>query len=224
MLSAVFVLCVAVFPGERLDYDVRYGPVALGRLTLETLEPETVSGTECYHFGAELELTRSISWLFWAEYRLESWCRTRDMVTLRSYKRTREPNYRAEWTADYDPERSLARYSDGESLATGETARDLLTTWYYLRAIPLKPGDAVKLAIHVDRRNYQLSAVVGQSKLVTTAAGRFDCLAVTPRTSGPVGTVYLSDDSERLPVLIRTRVGGLVVTARLRHVSHEEER
>jgi len=224
VLSILAALAIAAVPGERLDYGLRYGPVALGTLVLETLEPETVGTTECWHFRADLELTRSFSWLFWANYRLESWCRVSDMVTLRSYKRTREPNYRAEWSADFDLAQSLVRYSDGKTIPIQPDARDLLTTWYYFRTLPMLPGDTVKTALHVDRRNYKLVAVARAAKTVSTPAGVYDCIAVVPNAGGPLGTVYLTDDEERIPVSIRTRVGGLVVSAFLRSVSYEEER
>src|SRR5512138_3536765 len=108
MLTILAVLAIAITPGERLDYCLRYGPVSIGTLTLRTLRPDTIGIDECWHFRADLELTRSFSWLFWANYRLETWCRVSDMVTLRSYKRTREARYRAEWTANYDTERLAA--------------------------------------------------------------------------------------------------------------------
>jgi hypothetical protein len=224
LLPILVALAVAAVPGERLDYGLRYGPIALGTLVLETLEPETVGTDECWHFRAELELTRSFSWLFWASYRLESWCRVSDMVTLRSYKRTREPNYRAEWTADFDLDQRAVCYSDGKTIPVQPDARDLLTTWYYFRTLPMSPGDTVRTALHVDRRNYQLVAVARDAKTVSVPAGVFDCIAVVPSTGGPLGTVYLADDEERIPVSIRTRVGGLVVSAFLRSVSYEEER
>ena len=223
MLSILAAFAIAMVPGERLDYGLRYGPVSIGTLTLETLQPETIGTDECWHFRADLELTRSFSWLFWANYRLETWCRVSDMVTLRSYKRTREPRYRAEWTANYDPERSVVGYSDGMTFAIKPGTRDLLSTWYYFRTLPLAPGDTVRTALHVDRRDYRLVAVARATKPITTPAGVFDCIAVVPNAGGPLGTVYLTDDAKRIPVSIRTRVGGLVVSAFLRSVSCEEE-
>ena len=223
MLSILVALAIAVVPGERLDYGLRYGPVSIGRLTLETLQSETIGTDECRHFRADLELTRSFSWLFWANYRLETWCRVSDMVTLQSYKRTREPHYRAEWTAVFDPGRSVVSYSDAQTIRIDPGTRDLLSTWYYFRTLPLVPGDTVRTALHVDRRNYQLVAVVRATNPVSTPAGVFDCIAVVPNAGGPLGTVYLTDDAERVPVSIRTRVGGLVVSAFLRSVSYQEE-
>jgi hypothetical protein len=223
VLTILAAVLVAVAPGERLEYGLRYGPVTVGTLELRTLEPDTVGADECWHFRADLELTRSFSWLFWADYRLESWCRVSDMVTVRSYKRTREPNYRAEWTADFDSGRSLVSYSDGAAVSFEPGARDLLSTWYYFRTLSLQPGDTVRTPLHVDRRNYHLVAVAKAARPVSTPAGRFDCIAVVPSAGGPMGTVYLTDDAERIPVAIRTRVGGLVVSAFLRSISQEEK-
>jgi hypothetical protein len=223
MLSILAALTIAFVPGERLDYGLRYGPVSIGTLTLETLQPETIGTDECWHFRADLGLTRSFSWLFWANYRLETWCRVSDMVTLRSYKRTREPRYRAEWTANYAPEQSVVGYSDGKTIPIDPGTRDLLSTWYYFRTLSLVPGDTVRTALHVDRRNYRLVAVARAAKTVSTPAGVFDCNVIVSNAGGPLGTVYLSDDEERVPVSIRTRVGGLVVSAVLRSISLEEE-
>ncbi len=224
MLTTLVALAIAIAPGERLDYGLRYGPVSIGTLTLRTLRPDTIGTDECWHFRADLELTRSFSWLFWANYRLETWSRVSDLVTLRSYKRTREPRYRAEWTANYDLERSAVGYSDGATFCIEPGTRDLLSTWYYFRTLSLAPGETVRTALHVDRRNYRLVAVARAARPVTSPAGVFDCIAVVPDAGGPLGTVYLTDDAQRTPVSIRTRIGGLVVSALLRSVSHEEER
>jgi hypothetical protein len=219
-LLVFLLLCWA--PGEELEYDVRYGPLSLGTLELTVAEPESIGGTLCHHLRADLVLSRSFSWLFSARYRLESWCRDSDMVTLRSYKRTREPNYRAEWTADYDASGLQVRYSDGQVVPLKGRPRDLLTTWYYLRTLQLETGDTVRAALHVDRKNYALTAVAGRRRQVRTPSGDYDCIAVSPNAGTPLGTVYLSDDPDRLPAVIRTRVGGLVVAAYLREAASEE--
>lgn len=223
MIALLLVISAAVAPGERLVYDVRYGPVRLGSLELRVLEPESLGGEACHHFRADLEFTRSLSWLFAAQYRLEAWCRTSDWVTLRSYKRTREPNYRAEWFASYDPDSRRVVYSDGASFPLPDSARDMLTLWYWFRGRNFAPGDTVRANVHTDRKDYPFVAVAGRARRVETAAGDYNCIAVTPRAQSPLGTVYISDDSERLPVVIRTRVGSLSVTAQLRAVRSGRE-
>jgi hypothetical protein len=221
-VSCVLLLVGAVLvPGETLDYDVRYGPVTLGRLSLQVLAPEPVRGESCHHFRAELEISRSLSWLFWADYRLESWARTTDLVTLRSYKRTREPNYRAEWTADYFPAQCRVSYAPDSSLFLPDSSRDMVTLWYLFRTLALEAGDTVRVRVHTDRKNYPLSVAVGARRSVRTGAGRFDCLPLTPSAGSPLGSVLLSSDSDRLPVVIRARFGGIAVSAHLRRTAKE---
>lgn len=223
MITILLALVTVVTPGERLEYDVRYGPIAVGSLVLETLAPDTIDSVPCYHFRADLEITHSISWLFWANYRLESWVRTSDFVTLRSYKRTREPRYKSAWTARYVPEAGQVYYTDGASFALPDSARDMLTLWYYLRYQAINNGETLRVNVHDARKDYRLAATAGTAKRVSVPAGVFDCIAVIPKAGTPLGSVYLSDDEERLPVVLRTRISGLAVSAFLRRVSGEEE-
>ncbi len=222
VIAVLALLLAAVTPGERLIYDVRYGPLAVGSLALEVMGRDTIDTVECWHLRADLELVRSLSWVFWANYRLESWCRTRDFVTLRSYKRTQEPRYKATWVGQYQPENGQAVYSDGKCYPLADSARDVLTLWYYFRNRKIAVGETLVAAVHDSRRNYLLTAVVSSVRRVTVPAGIFDCIAVNPRAGTPLGSVYVSTDDERLPVVIRTRFGGLIVSALLRRVEVRE--
>lgn len=219
----VLLLFLLAVPGERLEYDMRYGPMAVGSLALEELAPDTLDSVPCRHFRATLELDAALAWFFRATYVLESWARDCDTVTLQSYKKTREPNYKAEWTALRTARGDSMRYSDGKTFAAAPDARDLVTVWYWLRGQAFAAGDTVRCNLHVDRRNYRLRGAVSRSRRVRVPAGTFDCRVVTPTDRGPLGVVYLADDGRRIPVVIRTRFGGLSVSANLRRVSNGEE-
>uniref|UniRef100_A0A7C4GH71 DUF3108 domain-containing protein n=1 Tax=candidate division WOR-3 bacterium TaxID=2052148 RepID=A0A7C4GH71_UNCW3 len=223
MVFLLLSTCLGFLPGERLEYDVRYGPVNLGTLELRALAPETIAGVECRHMQAELELTSALTWLFWARYEFESWATPDSMITLRSRKRTRETNYRADWTADFDRQAGLVRYSDGAKLPVPPGSRDLLTLWFWFRECPLEPGRKMATSAHVDRRNYRVEAIPTRHPDVRTRAGTFDCIVVTPTTTGPLGTVFLADRPDRIPVVIRTQVAGLTVSAMLRRVVRGKE-
>jgi len=201
---------------ETLRYDVRYGPLRLGSLELVTLAPDTVQAETCYHFQATLTSTRALSFVFEATYDIETWCLMADMVTLRSYKKTEEKRYQAEWYADYDYTRDTVRYDDGKEYPLADSARDLLTLWYYYRRLKMGPGDAAKTYAHIDRKDYRVEVRAIRKVRVRAPAGEFDCIELLPTASGPMGAVYLADDSSRVPVVIKTRVGGMVVSAYLR--------
>ncbi len=211
------LLLAVLEPGERLTYDVRYGPVALGRMELAVLEPETVGTETCHRFSAVLETSRSYSLLFTARYELASWVRRRDFATLRSYKHTEERNYEALVRADFDYDAGQIRYSDGKRYPLAGPCRDLLTLWYYFRLVELEPGEVMSLYTHVDRQDYRVKVRAARSEQVRVPAGVFRCLVVVPSTAGPLGMVYL-DEQGRVPVVIRTRVAGVTVSAFLREV------
>ncbi len=219
----VLLLLILCAPGERLEYDLRYGPMAVGSLTLEERAPDTLDGVPCRHYRADLEVEMSLAWFFRATYRLESWSRVSDSVTVRSYKKTREPNYRAEWTAQYSRSGDSVRYSDGKAYALAPRSRDLVTVWYWLRGLRFGSGDTVRCNLHVDRKNYRLLGAVSRTRRVRVPAGTFDCRVITPVERGPLGVVYLTDDERRIPVVIRTRFGGLAVSANLRSIENGED-
>jgi hypothetical protein len=85
----------------------------------------------------------------------------------------------------------------------------------------LKPGETARVNVHTDRRNFRLAVAVSPGRRVRTAAGVFDCLLFNPSAGSPLGTVLLSKDKDRLPVVIRARLSGIAVTAYLRRVGKE---
>lgn len=214
------ILKKGVAPQERLEYEIKYGPMVLGAMVLEKLPPETLAGVECERLRAKVKLDGAVSFLFWAKYHLESWCDKRNMLTLRSYKRTKEKNYLAEWSASY--ESGKVRYSDGKTYPLADSARDMLTLWFYLRTVNWSEGEKRVFNAHIDRRNWRICFVVTGRQTVRTTGGAFDCLVVSPKTSGPLGAVFISEDERRLPVVIRTRVGGFTISAYLRQFKVEQ--
>ena len=223
----VFLACfLAQFaPGETLLYEVRYGPMRLGSLELVTLARDTAQAELCHRFRAVMETNPAFALVFEARYVTETWCRVEDMVTLRSYKQTREKRYEAEWVADYDYGRGVvwystagARFPDDREHPLRAPARDLLTTWYYFRTLALRPPDSVSLYVHTDRREYDAKVRATRRMKMKTPAGEFRCVELVPRAAGPLAAVYLSEDRGRVPVVIRTQVGGAVVSAYLREL------
>ncbi len=213
-----WLLIFLIAGGERLEYDIKYGPLTLGSMVLERLAPDTLDGVVCERLRARVEIDRALSMVFWANYDLASWCREGDMLTIRSYKHTREKNYQAEWWADYDHQRGVVRYSDGVQFSLPDSARDMLTLWFYLRSFKWRKGDQRVLNAHIDRRNWRLAFVATGQQTVRTEAGEFNCLVISPQAGTPLGAVFLTRDSRHIPVVIRTRVGALTVSAFLRKI------
>lgn len=217
MVLAVLLLVLSTGT-ERLEYEIKYGPVVLGSMVMEYQPLDSSGADSLSHIKAQVEIDRALSLVFWANYQLESWCRKDDKVTVRSYKKTRERNYKAEWWADYFPEQGFVRYSDGVRFPLSDSARDMLSLWFYLRSLRWSEGDSRIVNAHIDRRNWRICFVVNGTQYVKTPLGGFNCLVISPRTQGPLGAVFLSQDKRRLPVVIRTRIGGFTVSAYLKSI------
>lgn len=206
---------------ERLGYEIKYGPVVLGSMVVEQLPSDSIAEGEYEHFRADIEIDRALAFVFWARYRLESWCRKTDKVTVRSYKSTQEKNFQDEWQADYYPEDGFIFYSDGLQMRLSDSARDMLSLWYYLRTLKYRIGDRVVVNAHIDKRNWRVCFVVTGTQRVKTPAGDFDCFVIVPRSTSPLGAVFFSQDERKLPVVIRTRIGRLTVSAYLKQIGRK---
>lgn len=212
MFALLTIAVLALTPGERLDYDVRLGPVSVGSLELLTLPSDTARGDTCHCYRATMELALPL--VFRARYVLESRVRPGEMLTIRSEKTTVETRYRAYWRADYGD--SLVTYSSGDTFRIEGPARDLLTAWQYLRTLQLAEGDTARFLVHSDRRTQQVAFTVREARVIETPAGRFAAIELSQLGTGLVGSMLRSMDRRRLPVLIRTTIAGVPVTAQLR--------
>jgi hypothetical protein len=84
---------------------------------------------------------------------------------------------------------------------------------YYVRTLPLEPGQSISIANHTDGKNYPLIVKVLGRERVKVDAGEFDCIVVEPILRGPGVfqqkgrlTVWLTDDHRRMPVLMKSKV------------------
>jgi len=222
VLVSILLAAVLFAPGETLDYDVKWGALRLGGLTLQTLEPDSVRGESCHAFRADLSLR--LGFLFRAEYELEAWSRVSDLATLRSSKRTEESRYRDHWTAEFDQDSLRAYYSDGDTLELEGETFDLLTLWYLFRTLDVTEQDTLVRYCHTDRQNWAVAVTQAGEQEVEVPAGAFYCDRLVPVVSGPLGEVYLAQEGNRVPVVIRMKAGGIEVSAVLKEVRTMEER
>jgi hypothetical protein len=217
MIPVLLSLVAALPVGEKLTYRVKYGPLTAGTLTLQVAGVEEVAGESCYHLVSHLRSNPDYAVLFTLDDRVESYARTSDLVTLRTEKQIRESHYEASVTADFDYVGHEVRYSDGTSCRLEDESRDVLSLWYYFRTQDLEPGDEFLVPSHVDKRNHEVEVSVGGESQVRTRLGVFDCLEVEMQSTGAAGngTILVSDDDDRVPVVIKTKMALGYITATL---------
>jgi hypothetical protein len=121
----------------------------------------------------------------------------------------------------------VARASvDGQSepfdLEATPLARDLVSSFLYLRAIPLKAGTPVCLEVYAARKMWSMTGAVGPREPVEIPLGKFnavriDLLAVRrdDESVRRAAHAWITDDGHRLPVVAIGEVRGKTIRAQL---------
>jgi Protein of unknown function (DUF3108) len=101
-------------------------------------------------------------------------------------------------------------------------ARDMLSTFFFLRALSLKAGTPVCLEVYAARKMWRMAGAVGPRETIDTPLGRFATVrvdATATRLDDPSikrgAHVWITDDDRRLPVVAVGEVRGKTIRAQL---------
>ncbi len=200
-------------PGERLVFEINYGPVNAGEGTLETIGTVDHLGRTCYHVESTTNSNRFFSSIYKVRDRIVTYIDVTDLSSAYFYKRLREGDYKKTLEISFDREAGLAQYTDNTPLPVPAGIQDELSAFYYVRNLDLEAGKDLALPAHTSRRTYQMRVIVHGREVVEVPAGKFDCYVVEPvlegeglfKHDGRI-TLYLSADERRIPVLMRAKV------------------
>lgn len=221
----------ARFPvGEENVYDVVVGlgsmsaprPVGEARLRIEARD--TVDGAPV--FRAALEMKGGIPLVYGMDNRQVSWFATDPMRTVRFEEHLREGDYRrdrqyrfdtvADTFTRYDLDRESGewrRVPKRASMPMPDDALDEVAFLYFVRTLPLEVGRTYRFHRYFEQDGNPVVLKVLRRDRVRVPAGEFETIVVRPviRTDGLFSEggraeVYLTDDSRRLIVQIRSRM------------------
>jgi hypothetical protein len=201
--------------GERLEFEIKYGFISAGTAVMGIPGTAVERGHECYHIVSLAQSNSFFSVFFTVRDVAESFLDTRELVPRRFEKHLREGDFRSHDLVLFDHDRNVAIYPEkgGRLIPLPVGSQDILSSLYYVRMMELEPGGSVYIENHADRKNYPLEIRVLRRERIRVPAGEFDCIVVEPvmRTAGLFShkgrlTVWLTDDSRRVPVLMKSKV------------------
>jgi len=212
IVDSLLPVSVPFGEGEKLVFDVQYGIVNAGEASLEIRNISVFDSIACYNIVSNARTNDVFSVFFKVRDRFVSLMDTTDLVSLRYEKHIREGKFKRDESVVFDQKGHRAIYKDKEVPIAPRT-QDVLTAMYYVRTLPLAPGQNIALANHTDGKNYPLLIKVLGRERVTVEAGTFDCVIVEPVLRGPAifqqkgrVTVWVTDDQYRVPVLVKSKV------------------
>jgi Protein of unknown function (DUF3108) len=206
--------------GERLKFSIQYGPIKAGTSELAVERVERVGDHDCYRFVSSTQSSQMFSAFYKVKDQIVSLADVRYLLTRRTSKRLREGNYKVDQEIDWDHDAKELVYEDGEKVEMKPGARDVLAAMYYTRTLPLAVGDSIRVPTHDNKKSYPIVLhVIGKEK-ADTPLGKFDCWVVEPLLETPglfnrTGTlkVWLTNDEERVPVIMQSEVKVGAITA-----------
>ena len=198
--------------GEKLVFSVQYGLITAGEATLEIRNVATMGGRACYRIVSDARTNEFFSKFYQVRDRYESCMDTSELYSVHYEKHVREGKFKRDEAVDFDQAGHRAVYKD-KVVPVPPRVQDVLSALYYVRTLPLEPGQRVAIANHTDGKNYPLIVKVHRRERIKVDAGEFDCLVVEPILRGPGVftqkgrlTVWLTDDEVRMPVMMKSKV------------------
>jgi hypothetical protein len=221
-------LAVPFKVGETLTYDVSWSTtVTAGTATMSVKERKPLgAGASAYDLVAEGRPSTLLAKLYHLYYKAESFLNTRTLrptiATVFSDERGRQKLRTVTFTSPTSIEFTPRANEPKEKRTVPANSQDPLSALYVIRAVPLKPGQVVAMPVVDGNDVYKVSWQVGGAEAITTPAGSFTALRITPAISDDKGkavsnrriTLWLSNDARRLPLKLQAGlpVGNFTLT------------
>lgn len=196
--------------GETLTYEVRFGPIALGRATMQVLGIETVRGVPAYHTRFQV---RGGNALYRVDDVYQSWIDTRNLASLRYWQDIDEGSYEPKRRYEIFPERrAFVEEGKGEQPSVAMPL-DEGSFLYWLRTIPLEVGKTYTVDRYFRPDRNPVTIRVLRRERIRVPAGEFNAIVVQPTiktkglfSEGGRAEVWFADDSTRAMLQMKSRL------------------
>ena len=155
--------------GEKLTYQVYWGPFPVGRASLEVRNIEPVDSHDCYHLVAVAQTTGLGEVLFPVKNTIESWLDVEGLFS-RKYKESRsegDSKHSDEIDYDYQHRQAIIRnVSKGteKTIPLEQPVQDIISSLYYVRAQPLLLDAEEVFSLNVGVSNLNVSITADQRR------------------------------------------------------------
>ncbi|HNW53769.1 MAG TPA: DUF3108 domain-containing protein [Bacteroidales bacterium] len=222
--------CFAVYPqsyrsipnkafvrGEMLTFRVAFnsaltGSITGGKATLEIMDDvKLIENRNTYHVVGIGKTTGLIEMIYKVNDRFESYFDQDALIARQFIRRTRENNYKKDDLVIFRQRDKLA-VSLSKIVKVPANVQDVISAFYYARTLDisdLKPGETFEIPFFLDDSVYHSRVIYKGRETVKTKLGKFRCVAFQPMVATgyafddpyPI-TIWITDDANRLPVLI----------------------
>lgn len=207
--------------GEKLVFEVAFGPLVAGTATMSIPDTQSVYGRSCYHILTTAQSTKLVDTFYKVRDRIETFIDMEGLFPWKFSKHLREGSYSTEQHVDYDQVNGKIFYKK-DTLDAPQFIQGVLSSFYYVRTVPFKVKETFDIDNFGDGKIYPLRILVHKKDRIKVPAGEFDCVIVEPvmREKGIFNrkgrlAIWLTDDKKRMPVLMKSKLPIGSIDARL---------
>ncbi len=198
--------------GERLAYNVSWSTFSTAaRIEMEVADRGLFFGHESYQIRARVETLGEIRSLFGEiDHQYNSYVNLKTALPHRLVTSVRQGQAQLEQITLFDQPKKQATFSDETTAALPGDTFDLASLVYGLRLRGVAEGQHLTLAALYGKELIPVEAEVKGRERIQTQAGTYTALCVKLTPKGKLSKyrvrVWLSDDAQRLPVLVTAKL------------------
>lgn len=210
-------------PGERMVFDVRFGPIRVGTGTMEVRPMTAVRGRRAYHTVFTL---RGGTFFYKVNDVLQSWMDAQTLASLRFVQDLEEGSRERERRYEIYPDRRVYVETSSENPSeqpSVDLPLDDGSFLYFIRTVPLQVGQQHEFDRYFRPDRNPVRVRVDRRERVSVPAGAFDAVVLRPTiksrgifAEGGQAEVWISDDSRRAVLQIRSRLSFGSISLHLR--------
>jgi hypothetical protein len=211
--SAVKRAKVPFGTGERLEYDVRFGSLRVGRARMEVVGLDNLRGRPAWHTAFWV---RGGNFLYRVNDVYESWIDAETLSSLRFVQELDEGGRNTERRFEIYPERAVFVQTSKKPAKEEKSVSQPLddgSFLYFLRTIPLVVGQTYDFDRYFRPDRNPVRIRVLRKERVKVPAGTFNAIVVQPiiKTKGIFSEnghaeVWLSDDDRRIMLQLKSKL------------------
>ncbi|MFA7287940.1 MAG: DUF3108 domain-containing protein [Melioribacteraceae bacterium] len=201
--------------GEKLTFEVKYGFVTAGIAEMAIPRMTKLSGRDVYNITFTVNSVSGFDPLYKVRDRYETYLDKEGLFPWRFEQHIREGGFSRDFSAYFDHRKGKAKTSEG-TYDIPLYVNDIVSAFYLARTFDfdkMKRGEVFKLQNFYKDKVYPLDVVYKGKEKIEVAAGTFNCIIVEPlivegglfKSEGNI-LVWLSDDENRIPVKVQTKI------------------
>jgi uncharacterized protein (DUF2267 family) len=212
--------------GEVLQYKVHYGLINAAEATIEVADDlHRINERPCYKATVTGRTTGSFDFFLRIRDTWRSYIDTTSILPQKFFRNIEENHYRKKETVDFDHVRDVAevekRGKDKDDVKRGtykvpDNVQDLVSAFYYLRTLNYdqrRLGEVIRVQGFFDEEVFAMEVMYRGRETVETKAGTIRAIKLVPKMPSNklfkgenAVSVYLSDDRNKVPVLIQAEL------------------